>query len=202
MQASCRSMVIACGALSREINALRSINGWFHLDLDCLPASLHNRPTQITAAVAVKINNARAEGYSNIFVAYGDCGTAGTLDKLLDNEGVTRIAGAHCYDFYADGLFAELAESEPATFYLTDFLARHFETLVVRPLGMDRYPELQSTYFGNYQRLLYLSQTQDDDLLQRARQVAQRLGLSFAERHTGYGGLQHALRRFQEASHA
>jgi hypothetical protein len=142
VSAPARKLVIACGALAREIAALRKANGWSSLDVACLPPELHNRPEQIAAAVREKIREHRKQ-YDDIFVAYGDCGTRGELDAVLAEEGVERIAGAHCYEFFATpGAFAELAEAEPGTFYLTDFLLRHFDRLVIEALGIDRHPEL------------------------------------------------------------
>jgi hypothetical protein len=190
-----RTLLIACGALAREIRALVAANGLPGLDLVCLPALLHNRPERIPAAVRAKIRAARRR-YGRIFVAYADCGTGGTLDRVLAEEGVERISGPHCYAFYAgEAQFAALAEAEPGTFYLTDFLARQFETLVIRGLGLDRHPELLEAYFGNYRRLLYLAQREDPALLARARAAAERLGLAFAWRYTGAGELAAFVQR-------
>src|SRR5271165_4697853 len=141
-----RILVIACGALAREVLALR-LDG---VDVSCLPASLHNRPERIPEAMRTKIRANRA-AYDEILCLYGDCGTGGALDRVLAEEGVARIAGAHCYAFFAgEAAFAALAEEEPGTFYLTDFLARHFDTLVIRGLGLDRFPQLRDDYFGAY----------------------------------------------------
>ena len=191
-----RQLVIACGALAREIAALRRVNGWTALDVACLPPELHNRPERIAEAVRTKIREQRAD-YDAIFVAYGDCGTKGALDAVLAEEGVERIPGAHCYEFFATpATFAELAEAEPGTFYLTDFLLRHFDRLVIEALGIDRHPELMATYFGNYRRLVYLAQAPKPDAEAKARQVAERLGLEFELRATGYGGLGASLAGF------
>jgi Protein of unknown function (DUF1638) len=182
-------LVIACGALAREIGALRRMNAWEVLDVLCLPAELHNRPERIAAAVRQKIRAHRTR-YRTIFVAYGDCGTGGQLDAVLKEEGVERIAGAHCYEFFAGSqAFAELSDAEPGTFYLTDFLVRHFDRFVTRGLGLDRHPELASEYFRNYRKLVYLAQTQAPAAIDRARHIAQRMGLEFEHRFTGYGGL-------------
>jgi hypothetical protein len=187
-------LVIACGALAHEITALRRANRWDHLEVRCLPAELHNRPAQIPAAVRALIQVSR-ERYRSIFVAYGDCGTGGLLDAVLREEGVERIPGAHCYEFFATApVFAELAESEPGTFYLTDFLLRHFERLVIRGLGLDRHPELFQSYFGNYRKLLYLAQAPVLESQSKARAVALRMGLEFEYRPTGYGTLETSLR--------
>ena len=186
-------LVIACGALAREIVALKRLNGWSALAIECLPPELHNRPEQIPAAVQSAIAAARA-CYSKIFVAYADCGTGGRLDAVLDAEGVERIPGAHCYEFFASPrVFAQLSEAEPGTFYLTDFLARHFERLVVDGLGLDKHPQLQAEYFRNYRKLVYLAQRPSESLRRAARAAAQRLGLNYEERVTGYGELATTL---------
>jgi len=165
-------LIIACGALAHEITALRRANRWDALDVRCLPAELHNRPERIPAAVRTLIRASRAQ-YRSIFVAYADCGTGGLLDKVLLEEGVERIPGAHCYEFFATApVFAELAAAEPGTFYLTDFLLRHFDRLVMRGLGLDRHPELFSSYFGNYRKLVYLAQAPGAQSLQQARAIA------------------------------
>ena len=182
-------LIIACGALAHEITALRRANAWDELDVRCLPAELHNRPEKIPAAVRELIRASR-ERYRSIFVAYADCGTGGLLDKVLSEEGVERIPGAHCYEFFATGpVFTALAEAEPGTFYLTDFLLRHFDRLVIRGLGLDRHPELFSTYFGNYRKLVYLAQAPDTHSQDGAREIALRMGLQFEYRRTGYGTL-------------
>jgi hypothetical protein len=182
-------LIIACGALAHEIMALRRANGWDQLDVRCLPAELHNRPEKIPAAVRSLIHASR-DRYHSIFVAYGDCGTGGLLDGVLREEGVERIPGAHCYEFFATGpVFTALAEAEPGTFYLTDFLLRHFDRLVIRGLGLDRHPELNSMYFGNYRKLVYLAQAPRPSSEQQARAIAARMGLDFEIRQTGYGTL-------------
>jgi len=194
-------LVIGCGALAPELVALTRRAGLPEMDLTCLPASLHNRPEKIPAAVVARIRRARRDGYDRIFVAYADCGTGGLLDRALEAEGVERLAGAHCYEVYAGReAFAALAEDEPGTFYLTDFLVRNFDRLVIRGLGLDRHPELLSVYFGNYTRLLYLAQTEDATLTATAAAGALRLGLAFDRRFTGLGELGPAVRAFAEAA--
>jgi hypothetical protein len=186
-------LIIACGALAHEITALKRANAWEQLDVRCLPADLHNRPERIPAAVRALIQASRAQ-YRSIFVAYADCGTGGLLDSVLAEEGVERIPGAHCYEFYATSpVFTALAEAEIGTFYLTDFLLRHFERLVIQGLGLDRHPELFPTYFGNYRKLVYLAQRPSADAIEAARAIAERMGLSFESRATGYGTLETAL---------
>ena len=189
-----RVLVVGCGALGRELVALtRSLPG---VDLTCLPADLHNRPERIPDAVAARLR-ARGGDYDRVFVAYADCGTGGLLDRMLEHdfEGVERIPGAHCYEFYAGAAaFEALQEEEVGTFYLTDFLARNFERIVWRGLGLDQHPGLLETYFGNYRRLVYLAQTEDPELVERARAAAEWLGLSFEQRQTGLGDLATAIR--------
>jgi hypothetical protein len=192
--------VIGCGALARELVDLTRRAGLPAVDLTCLPASLHNRPERIPAAVAARIRRARAEGYDRIFVAYADCGTGGLLDRVLEIEGVARLEGAHCYEVYAGrAAFAQLADDEPGTFYLTDFLVRNFDRLVIRGLGLDRHPELLPVYFGNYRRLVYLAQSEDADLSLRAEVAAERLGLAFERRLTGLGELAPTISAFAGA---
>jgi len=184
-----RTLVIACGALAREIAALTRANGWTALEVRCLPAELHNRPERIAPAVRETIAANRGQ-YAQMFVAYADCGTRGELDQVLREEGIERLPGAHCYEFFATArVFAQLADGEPGTFYLTDFLLRHFERLVVRPLGLDRHPELVQEYFRNYRKLVYLSQAPRADAIEQARRIAERFGFQFEHRFTGYGEL-------------
>jgi len=190
-------LVIGCGALAPELVALTRRSGLPKMDLSCLPATLHNRPEQIPAAVRQQIRRARARGYDRIFVAYADCGTGGLLDRVLEAEGVDRLEGAHCYEVFAGrAAFAALHDAEPGTFYLTDFLARNFERLVVRGLGLDRHPELLPLYFGNYRRLVYLAQTDDRRLTAAARRGAAHLGLAFERRFTGLGELAGPIAAF------
>jgi hypothetical protein len=183
-------MLIACGALAREILAIKEANKMSHLAITCLPAKLHNRPEQIAGAVKEKIRQARTDGYQNILVAYAECGTGGALDKVLDEENVQRIAGPHCYAFFS-GLrrFEAQADDDFNCFFLTDFLVRHFDRLVYEGLGLDRHPELRDMYFGNYTRVVYLAQQSDPDLLIKAKAAAEKLGLEFEHRQTGYGDL-------------
>ncbi len=193
-------LVIGCGALARELVELTRRAGLPPMDLTCLPASLHNRPELIPGAVQARIRRARADGYDRIFVAYADCGTGGLLDRVLDAEGITRLEGAHCYEVYAGrAAFASLSDDEPGTFYLTDYLVRNFERLVVRGLGLDRHPELLSIYFGNYRRLVYLAQSDDPELVARAEAAARRLGLVFERRLVGLGELGPAIAGFSAA---
>ena len=186
-----RVLIIACGALAREIVALRDTNGWGHLDLACLPAKLHNRPERIAPAVEEAVERHR-ESYGTIFVAYADCGTGGELARVCDRLGVEMIAGPHCYAFF-DGVERFEARGEVTSFFLTDFLVRQFDAFVWRPLGLDRHPSLRAAYFGNYERLVYLAQVDDPALDGLAREHAGRLGLAYERRVTGYGDLVAAL---------
>jgi hypothetical protein len=182
-------LLIACGALGREIAALRRANGWQSVDVRCLPAQLHNRPERIAPAVREEIR-AHRDRYREIFVVYADCGTRGALDAVLKEEGIERLPGAHCYEFLATPkLFAQLTQAEPGTFYLTDFLLRHFDRLVRRSLGLDRHPELAAEYFRNYKKLVYLSQSETPGAIERARHIADSFGFAFEYRYTGYGDL-------------
>ncbi|HEY8167611.1 MAG: DUF1638 domain-containing protein [Candidatus Limnocylindrales bacterium] len=189
-----RVLVIGCGALANEMLAVVRASGLRDIDVTCLPAKLHQRPSGIPAAARAKIRTARAQGYERVFVAYADCGTYGTLDTVLEEEGVERLPGAHCYEFYSGtAAFAALTDDDPATFFLTDYLARNFERLVIAGLGIDRHPELLPMYFGNYRRLVYLAQTDDPVALARAKAAATRLGLTFELRRTGLAPFGSAL---------
>lgn len=190
-----RTLVIACGALARELVAVVAANGLTNLDITCLPAILHNRPQQIPEQVRRKIRAARGT-YDHILCLYGDCGTGGELDRVLAEEGVERIAGAHCYEFFAGSPdFAAMMEEAPGSFFLTDYLVRHFDRLIITGLGLDRFPQLRDDYFGNYTRLVYLAQGTDAGLLARAEAAASRLGLAFELRITGYGDMLPFLTR-------
>ncbi|MDH5620696.1 MAG: DUF1638 domain-containing protein [Gammaproteobacteria bacterium] len=179
------TLLIACGALARELVEIRRLNGWRHIRIQCLPAELHNRPEKIPGAVRAEIEKHRS-GFESIFVAYADCGTGGMLDKVLAELGVERLPGAHCYEFFSGTrVFADLADEEPGTFYLTDFLARHFDRLVKVGLGLDKHPELKPEYFRNYRRLVYLSQSKSAELEAAAKSHADFLGLEYIHKHTG-----------------
>ena len=183
-----RILLVACGALAREILELIRLNHWQHMDLQCLPAILHNSPEKITPAVR-DIVNAKRSDYETIFVVYADCGTGGLLKAACDELGVEMIEGPHCYSFL-EGNEAFAKKEEATAFYLTDFLARQFDAFVWKPLGLDRHPELRDMYFGNYEKLVYQAQTDDPELTRTARACADRLGLSFERRLTGYGELE------------
>jgi Protein of unknown function (DUF1638) len=199
-----RPLVLACGALAGELRAvLEGSDFTAHLDVEYLPANLHNRPDEIAPALRPLLQ-AAFDASRPVFVAYADCGTGGGLDALLrDFPGVQRLAGAHCYEVFAgSGQFGALHNEELGTFYLTDFLARHFDALVWNGLGLDHHPELRDTYFGNYRRVVLLAQSSDPDVVARARAAADRLGLAFVHQHTGRAGLRVPLLAFAEAHHA
>ncbi|MFT5787409.1 MAG: hypothetical protein ACI9KK_002774 [Ascidiaceihabitans sp.] len=189
-----RILLIACGALAREILDLKKVNGWDHMDLTCLPAKLHLYPEKITEAVKDAVAKHRAN-YDEIFIVYADCGTAGGLQMACDEMGVQMIAGPHCYSFFeGNERFAVQSESEFTAFYLTDFLVRQFEAFVIKPMGLDRHPELRDMYFGNYEKLVYQAQTNDPALTEKAKEAAKTLGLAFERRQTGYGDLEVTLK--------
>lgn len=182
-------LLIACGALAREIVDLIERNRWEAFDVACLPGKWHNTPSKIVPGVREKIRAAKGR-YRSIYVLYGDCGTGGELDRMLGEEGVERIEGPHCYAFFSGNpAFAAKAEDEFTAFYLTDYLARYFDKLIWKGLGLDRHPDLLPMYFGNYEKVIYLAQTRDEDLAKRAMAAAKKLGLAYEYRFTGYGEL-------------
>jgi hypothetical protein len=190
-----RILLIACGALAHEILALKSANGWSHLDLQCLPAKLHLWPDRIIPAVEEAVARSRGQ-YETVFVVYADCGTGGLLQAACDRLGVEMVAGPHCYAFFeGNAAFAVRSETEFDAFYLTDFLVRQFDAFVWKPMGLDRHPELRDMYFGNYRKLVYQVQVEDAALEAKAQDCAARLGLEYERRFTGYGDLAASLER-------
>jgi hypothetical protein len=187
-------LLLACGALGREIVDLIERNRWTAFDLQCLPAKWHNTPNKIVPALREKIRDAKSR-YQSIFVLYGDCGTGGDIDKLLAEEGIERLEGPHCYAFFSgQETFASTAEEDVTAFFLTDYLARHFDKLIWEGLGIDRHPELLPLYFGNYTKIVFLAQTRNEDLAKKAMAAARRLGLAYEYRYTGYGELERDLK--------
>lgn len=185
-----KTLLIACGALAREILMVIEANNWKHVEVTCLPASFHNHPERITDAMRDKIRENRAD-FEQIIALFADCGTGGMLDRMLEEEGVTRIPGAHCYEFYATSeKFHPMAEQELGTFYLTDYLARQFDVLIMDGMGLNKHPELMPMYFGNYKRLVYLAQTDDASLQEKAKAAAEKLNLTYEYVFTGLGGLR------------
>lgn len=182
-----RLLVIGCGALAEELSALKKANQWTAVDIKCLDAALHNRPERIADRLEVALAQQHAH-YDNIFIAYADCGTGGAVDRVADQFNAQRLPGAHCYEFYATSpVFAALAEAEPGTFYLTDFLVRHFERLVIQEMKLDKHPELEEMMFGHYHKVVYLAQIEDSQLRVEAERAAARLKLPLEVVTTGYG---------------
>ncbi|MCP4432933.1 MAG: DUF1638 domain-containing protein [Gammaproteobacteria bacterium] len=193
MEKAASILVITCAAVAREVNDIKKLSQWSQMDLQAITADLHATPEKIPKAVAEEIDKAR-HLYEHIFVAYGDCGTSGELDRVLEERGVSRIPGAHCYDFLAGmETYEKFQDDEPGTFYLTDFLARHFDRLVYRMLGLDRHADLLPMYFGNYTRLIYLAQTDSEEITEMAKSAAKRLGLRFERVFTGTGEMVPSL---------
>ena len=187
--------VIGCGMIAREILAVCDELGLNHIDLKCLPAMWHHHPEKIAPGVEDAIAKARAEGFKKIFVAYADCGTGGHLDKVCEKHSVERIDGPHCFSFYmGNDVFAANEDELLTCFFMTDFLARHFETFLVKPLGLDRHPQLREMYFSNYTKVIYIAQTDDPRLTKNAQEAAEFLGLDFEKRLDGYGDMIPALK--------
>ncbi len=187
LPAAVRPLVLACGALARELRAVLGAAGLAaHVDVEFLPAPLHNRPERIVPAVDARL--AEVDPARPVFLGYADCGTGGALDRFVADADrpIARLPGDHCYEFFAGGeQFAQLHADELGTFFLTDFLARHFDALVWQGLGIDRRPELRDLYFGNYRRVMLLSQSDDPAVVASARDAADRLALDFVHVPTG-----------------
>lgn len=174
-------------------------NNLHNVRIECLPAILHNSPEKIAPAIRERLE--RADGYDTVFVAYADCGTGGGLDRVIEEYGVERLDGAHCYQFFAgQRTFEQIQEAEIGTLYLTDYLARHFDRFIWKGLGLDRHPELLEDYFGNYTKVLYLAQTDNPERTAQAEEAAERLGLDFERRFVGYGELEPAMVEIGRAS--
>lgn len=186
--------VIGCGMIAREIIAVNEQLGLDHIDLKCLPAQYHHFPDKIAPALEIAIEEAKAEGFEHIFTAYADCGSRGEIDKVCEKHGIERIAGPHCFSFYiGNQQFIDDDGDYVTTFFITDFLARHFDTFLMQPLGLDKHPQLKEMYFGNYTRALYLAQTKDAELEENAKKAAEYLGLEYEIKYTGFGDLTPAL---------
>ncbi len=184
------NLIIACGALSYELNLLKKLNKWEHLTIQCLDAKLHNTPKLIPGKVKEKLD-AMNDDYDGVFIAYADCGTGGLLDALLEPYNVERLPGAHCYEFFSgQEIFEELCTNEMGTFYLTDFLVKHFDRLVIKGLGLDKHPELQKEYFRNYKKVVYLAQSRSETLIEESKQCAEFLGLEHSTQYTGLGNFK------------
>ncbi len=197
------TLLIACGALAREIVDLIELNAWHHLDVTCLPAKLHHTPEKIPEAIRQKIRTNR-DAYRKIYVLYGDCGTGGLLDKVLAEEGnIERIEGPHCFSFFAGNeIFQSRAEDDLTTFYLTDYFCRHFDKFVWQALGLDRREDMAEFVFGNYRKIVYMPQVENAELMDKAKEIADRLGLEFEHRFTGYGDMETFMRKANEVASA
>ncbi|HEX2378951.1 MAG TPA: DUF1638 domain-containing protein, partial [Gaiellales bacterium] len=150
--------VIACGALALHVKAIARRRGW-PVDVHPLPPELHNRPERIAPAVAQLADELDGE-YDRVVVAYADCGSRGAVDEV----GLPRLRGDHCYDIFAEAEVRRTMDEEPGTYFLTDFLARTFDHTVWRSLGLDRHPDLRDEYFRNYRRVVYLAQRPTPEL--------------------------------------
>jgi hypothetical protein len=193
LEPSDKILILACGALAKEIAVLIHLNGWTHLKTRYLPAILHNTPEKITEQLRINLQGAQAK-FSRIFIGYADCGTGGKIDSLLDEFDVQRLPGAHCYEFFTGKqTFAEIMEEEIGSYFLTDFLVKAFEKLVWQGMKIDRHPELLPIYFKHYKKLVYLAQSENQELQTQAYEIAGRLGLVYEKRFTGYGELEHSL---------
>jgi hypothetical protein len=191
-----RLLVIGCGMIAREVLAIKEQLGLDHLELTCLPAEFHFYPDRIAPAMDKAIVEAKAEGYRNIFIGYADCGTGGLLDKVIERHGVERMAGPHCFAFYqGQEAYRKVADDDMMSFYMTDFLCRQFDAFFIKPLGLDKHPELARDFFGNYEKVVYLAQTDDPELEKVAIDAAKMLGLRYEKRRTGYGDLEPGLAR-------
>ncbi|MFN3333351.1 MAG: DUF1638 domain-containing protein, partial [Caldilinea sp.] len=188
---SMSTCLIICGALAREVLALKERHNW-KVDVVAVPATFHMIPARIAPAVEKRIVALR-DRYKRLVVVYGDCGTGGALDAMLDRLGVERIAGPHCYEWYGGGLFQQLLDEEPGSYFVTDFMVRQFRTLILKSMGLDRFPQLKDDYFGNYRRLVYLVQKPDPALVEEAKAAASYLGLPLEIRATGYNFLEARL---------
>jgi len=188
-----KTLIIACGALSHEIVHLIEINNWNHLDLTCLPAKYHHTPDKIPEAMREKIRENKND-YIKIYAMYGDCGTAGRLDKVLQEEGVERIEGPHCFSFFAGNeIYEQWGKNDITTFYLTDFFCKHFDKFVWQALGLERRDDMAEFVFGNYKKIVFIAQTENQALQQKAQEIAQRLNLEYEYRLTGYGDMETAM---------
>ncbi len=188
------SLVVACGALANELYTIKAMNNWNHFDVQCLDAKLHNQPALIAPRLE-EVIAATGGDYEQILIGYADCGSNGAIDALVDADPrLQRLSGPHCFSFFmGESEFERLSDQEPGTFWMTDFLVRHFDSMVIRNLGLDRHPELRDSYFGNYTNLTYISQRQDESIVNAAKVCAERLALDFRHIHTGFGTLEQAL---------
>jgi hypothetical protein len=190
--------LLICGALGKEVKTIVDEHGW-EVDIYGIPAMHHFYPKKIVEAVDRKLDEI-SDRYRQVVVVYGDCGTAGSLEPVLERHGAVRVRGPHCYEMFAGGDFDRITGDRPATFFLTDWLVRNFERAVVRGLGLDRYPELKPVYFHNYTDLLYLAQFADTRLVAKAQEIGQYLGLPLEVRQVGFGELETRLAELVESA--
>lgn len=185
-----RVCVIACGMIAREVRAVLAQSGLDHVELRALNANFHHMPDKIPAAAEDAILKAKSDGFTRILIGYADCGTGGLLDKVCEKHNAVRLRGPHCFSFYQGVEESALrADEDMTTFFITDFLARQYEAFFLKPLGLDRHPELRDMYFGHYKKAVYIAQTNDPELTVRAKELAGILRLTFERRYTGYGDL-------------
>ncbi len=187
-----RTLILACGALAKELLAIVELNDLDNLTIECLPASYHMRPALIVPELRRRLDRDESTGYDQIYIGYADCGTVGELDALIaERDDLDRLPGAHCYEFFAGQTeFAAMHDADPTVFYLTDYLARHFDRFVWAGLGLEDHPQLLGDYFGNYTTVVYLAQTNNPELDRYAEAAAERLGLAYRRVFTGYGELE------------
>ena len=188
-------LIIGCGAIAHEVKEIIRLNYWDNVRLQCLNADLHNTPKILPKKIKEAIDS-NLNDYSKIFLAYADCGTGGLIDLILKDYDIERLDGAHCYEFYSgSSVFEELSEKEIGTFYLTDFLVKNFDRLVIDGLGIQKYPSLKEDYFKNYKNVVYLAQKQDNVLESKARECADYLNLEFSALFTGLNNLENQLNK-------
>ena len=188
-------LIIGCGAIAHEINEIIKLNDWNNVRLKCLNADLHNTPKKLPKKIKEIIDSSLQE-YSKIFLAYADCGTGGLIDSMLKDYDIERLEGAHCYEFYAGSkLFKDLSNREIGTFYLTDFLVKNFDRLIIDGLGLSKHPSLKDEYFKNYKKIVYLAQKHNEDLELKAKDCADYLNLEFSIHYTGLDNFENQLNK-------
>jgi hypothetical protein len=193
-----RAAVLACGALAADVRRVARRRSW-QIDVHPLPALLHNRPERIAPALTEALA-LLAQRYDRVAVAYGDCGSYGTIDAAISAAGVPRLAAENCYELFAREEVRAAVAEQPGTYFLTDFLARTFERTVIRELGLDRHPELRDAYFGNYTRMVWLAQRPTPATRAAAERAAARVRLPLEQVDVGTGDLERELERLLAGS--
>ncbi len=189
--------MVACGAIALPIARIAARRQW-DVELHPLPPLLHNRPERIAAAVERALLDLGAR-HARLAVGYADCGSYGALDAVCARLGVARLRGAHCYDLFAgQAQLRELFERQPGSYVLTDFLIASFRRTVIAELGLDRYPQLRTDYFGNYTRVVWLAQHPTPALRAAAQEAAAQLGLPLETVEVGDVVLEAALEQLLE----